>query len=184
MGKMDTYNIDLLSQQLKGESFEMHLDDDVFASIEGLIQKGSIDSTVKCLSVGTMFRFQIHSEGTVIVPCDRCLSDLELRIDTTDELMVKLGDEYSDEGDCVIVPESEGMINMAQYIYEYIALSMPITCSHEPGKCDDAMMAELVKHQAARSGQEDEESNDSTEIGDDADNNSPFAALKGLKFDD
>jgi len=180
MGKMDVYNIDLLSRQLQGETFEMHMDDAAFAALDGLIERGDIDASVQCVSVGTMFKFMIHSVGTVIVPCDRCLADLELRIDTTDTLAVKLGDEYSDEGDCVVVPESEGRINMAQYIYEFIALSMPITCCHEPGKCDDAMMAELNKHQATRSGQEDEESEDSMDKG----GESPFAALKNLKFDD
>ena len=182
MINMNTYNIDLLSSQLQGKTFEMHLDDEVFSSIDGLFERGSIDSVVECISAGTTFKFRIHSTGNIIVPCDRCLSDLELRIDTTDELAVKLGDEYCDEGDCVVIPESEGAINMAQYIYEFIALSMPITCCHEPGKCDEAMMAKLNEHQATRSGQEDVESENSAQPGSEGGDN-PFAALKDLKFD-
>ena len=130
------------------------------------------------------------SIGTVIVPCDRCLSDLELRIETTDALNVKLGKEYADDGDCVIVPEAEGYLDLAHFIYEFIVLSMPIACCHEPGKCDDTMMHELSRHQATRSGESDDEQTDS-EIGDVRDEqegevsddpvDSRWAALKQLK---
>ena len=188
---MDTYKIDLLSSGLGGKTFEYEIGDDFFAEIEGLIQRGSIHTTVVCLSAGSVYKFRIHSIGTVIVPCDRCLADLELRIETADDLNVKLGSEYADDGDCVIVPESEGYLDLAQFIYEFIALSMPMTCCHEPGKCDDAMMHELSRHQSTRSGYEDAEQEDSTENGDAPDEemgedsdepvDSRWAALKQFK---
>ena len=187
---MDTYKIDLLSSGLGGKTFEYEISDDFFAQIDGLIQRGSIHTTVACLSAGSIIKFQIHSVGTVIVPCDRCLSDLELRIETTDELNVKLGDEYADDGECVIVPETEGYLDLAQFIYEFIVLSMPLTCSHEPGKCDETMMHELSRHQATRSGEEDAEQEDSTNseaddapMGEDSDEpvDNRWAALKHFK---
>lgn len=187
---MDTYKIDLLSSGLGGKTFEYDLSDDFFAEMEGLVQRGSIHTTVACLSAGSVYKFQIHSVGTIIVPCDRCLSDLELRIETTDDLNVKLGDEYADEGDCVLVPEAEGYLDLAQFIYEFIALSMPLTCCHEPGKCDDAMMQELSRHQSTRSGIADDGQADSANgdvqdesMGEDSDEpvDSRWAALKQFK---
>ena len=187
---MDTYKIDLLSSGLGGKTFEYDLSDDFFAEMEGLVQRGSIHTTVACLSAGSVYKFQIHSVGTIIVPCDRCLSDLELRIETTDDLNVKLGDEYADEGDCVVVPEAEGYLDLAQFIYEFIALSMPLTCCHEPGKCDDAMMQELSRHQSTRSGIADDGQTDSKDgdvqdesMGEDSDEpvDSRWAALKQFK---
>ncbi len=191
MGMMDTYKIDLLGSGLGGKTFEYEIGDAFFAEIDGLIQRGNIHTTVACLSAGSVYKFQIHSVGTIIVPCDRCLSDLELRIETSDELNVKLGDEYADDGDCVVVPEAEGYLDLAQFIYEFIALSMPMTCCHEPGKCDDAMMHELSRHQSTRSGNEDAERDDSAErggwpdevAGEDSDEpvDSRWAALKQFK---
>ena len=190
MGMMDTYKIDLLSSGLGGKTFEYDLSDDFFAEMEGLVQRGSIHTTVACLSAGSVYKFQIHSVGTIIVPCDRCLSDLELRIETTDDLNVKLGDEFADEGDCVVVPEAEGYLDLAQFIYEFIALSMPLTCCHEPGKCDDAMMQELSRHQSTRSGIADDGQADSANgdvqdesMGEDSDEpvDSRWAALKQFK---
>ena len=191
MGIMDTYKIDLLSSGLGGKTFEYEIGDNFFAEIGGLIQRGSIHTTVVCLSAGSVYKFRIHSIGTIIVPCDRCLADLELRIETADDLNVKLGSEYADDGDCVIVPESEGYLDLAQFIYEFIALSMPMACCHEPGKCDDAMMHELSRHQSTRSGFEDAEQEDSVENGDAPDEvtgensdepvDSRWAALKQFK---
>ena len=178
MSILDSYKVDLLSSRLQGAAWKWNIDDRFFSAIDGLIRRGDIQTQVECVSAGSLFKFQIHSVGTVIVPCDRCLEDLELRIETTDELAVKLGDEYFDEGDCVIVPETEGYINLAQYIYEFIVLNMPITCTHEPGKCDEAMMQELSKHQAARSSQEDDDDYDSNADGDVVDER--WAALKKL----
>lgn len=177
---MDTYKVDLLRHDLKGKAFEWDINDDFFAEIDGLVKRGDIHVTVTCVSAGTIYKFIIHSVGTVIVPCDRCLADLELRIDTEDELAVKLGEDYDDEGECVVVPEAEGYVDLAQFIYEFIALSMPITCQHEPGQCDDTMMQTLSAHQAARSSYEDGEEDD-----DENANNGPvderWAALAKLK---
>ena len=182
MDKMESFKVDLLRSSITDGQMQFDIDDDFFAAIDGLIERGSLKTTVNCKNTGSMFKFQIHSEGIVIVPCDRCLSDLELRIDTTDELVAKLGEEYSDEGNCVVVPEAEGILDLAQFIYEFIALSMPITCCHEPGKCDDSMMQELSKHQAARSGQDDGEEDESeNNDGDDGEIDPRWAALKKLK---
>lgn len=175
------YEVNLFDQQLMGKTFEFDEDDAFFGKIDGLIKRGNVHTKVRCLANGSLFRFTIESVGVVIVPCDRCLADLELRIETTDELTAKLGDEYDDDGDCVTVPEAEGILDLAQFIYEYIALSMPISCQHEPGKCDDSMMQELSKHQTARSGYEDDEEADSNTMDSDRPIDKRWEALLKLK---
>lgn len=156
---MDTskeYIVDLLDSELSDKKFNYSENDSFFANIGGLISRGQIETEVSCTSATSSFvRFSIHSEGKVIVPCDRCLSDLELRINTNDELLVKLGDDYSDDGDCVTVPREDGEIDLSQYIYEFIALGMPIKRVHEPGECDKAMIQRLSEYQTiSRDGQE------------------------------
>lgn len=152
------YRIDLLSRDIDGKSFDYGLTDEFFQQIDGIIQRGQIHTTVQVTgSQRSAFQFTIHSEGTVYVPCDRCLADIELRIDTTDKLAVKIGDSYSDEGDAVTVPERESAIDIAGFIYEFITLSMPLKLVHEPGNCDEAMIARLNEHLSARSGEDSED---------------------------
>ncbi len=85
------------------------------------------------------------------------LAYIRSSIDTKDELFVKLGEEYIDEGNVVVVPEKVGKIDVSQFIYEFIALSLPLKLVHEPGKCDEAMIATLEEHLSARSGEDGED---------------------------
>lgn len=170
--------IDLLDPRLEGSQFDFVVDDAAFQRIDGLVTKGNIQSHVVCKKARQAgYVFEIHSEGEVCVPCDRCLADVELRIDTTDELTVRLGDTYEDDGDVVTVPEKEGLLDITLPIYEFVVLSMPIRRIHEPGKCDNAMMEVFDDHQAARSGREGEEDTDSAQPTD-----SRWDALKQIKL--
>lgn len=180
------FQIDLLDARLAGRQFDFVMNDAAFQKIDGLVTRGEIHSRVICRKATSQdFIFSIHSEGVVYVPCDRCLSDLELRIETTDELTVKLGDIYEDDGDVLTVPSSESLLDISLPIYEFIVLSMPIKRTHGPGKCDAAMMQEFSKHQAARSSREGDEDEDSTNV-EDATTDSPvydsrWEALAKLK---
>jgi uncharacterized metal-binding protein YceD (DUF177 family) len=85
-------------------------------------------------------------EGNAIVSCDRCLDDLSLPIETTGNLKIKLGEDFDDDGEILIVPEEDGTVNVAWYIYEFIVLSLPLKKVHAPGKCNREMMSKLSEH--------------------------------------
>ena len=102
------------------------------------------------------FELLFHSEGTVIIPCDRCLDEMSQPIETDNRLAVKLGAEYSEDDDLVTIDENEGILDVAWFIYEFIALASPIRHVHEPGMCNAAMIEALEEHSAARSSGENE----------------------------
>ena len=150
MGKFELYTIDLKNLTPGTHEFEYLLEDKFFVDIDGNeVHKGHVhvQLAVKKSSVAFELNFQIA--GTVIIPCDRCLDDMELPIETQDKLIVKFGKEYAEESDeIVIVPEEEGTINVAWFLYEFIALAIPIKHVHAAGKCNKAMVAKLRQHTA------------------------------------
>ena len=150
MGKFELYTIDLKNLTPGTHEFEYLLEDKFFVDIDGNeVHKGHVhvQLAVKKSSVAFELNFQIA--GTVIIPCDRCLDDMELPIETQDKLIVKFGKEYAEESDeIVIVPEEEGTINVAWFLYEFIALAIPIKHVHAAGKCNKAMAAKLRQHTA------------------------------------
>lgn len=83
--------------------------------------------------------------------CDRCLDDMPQAIVTDNRMAVKFGDEYSEDDDLVTVPEDDGVLDTAWFIYEFIALSIPIKHVHAPGKCNRDMIETLAEHSATRS---------------------------------
>ena len=148
MGKFDKYKIDLKGMQTDSAKYEFVLDNLYFAHIDGPeVQKGKVNVTLTVKRTSRAFELSFQTEGMVSVPCDRCLDDMELPISSSDKLMVKFGHEYAEEGDnLIVIPEEEGEINVAWFMYEFIALSIPMKHVHAPGKCNKAMTSKLSKH--------------------------------------
>ena len=128
-------------------SYAYDIDNQFFTDIDApQIQKGKlkVQLTVK-KSIG-VFVLDFHTEGVVSVPCDRCLDDMDIPVDTDNSLKVKLGEEDSEDDEFITVNEMDGFINVAWYIYEFIALSLPMKHVHAPGECNESMMGALKKY--------------------------------------
>ena len=82
---------------------------------------------------------------------------MDCPVDVQRALRTKFGPEFSDEGDdLVIVSETEGTIDIGWYLYEFIALGLPMQHRHEDGGCNEAMMRALEAHRVDDAGEEDE----------------------------
>ncbi len=148
MGKFDKYKIELKNMKAETANYEFQLNNQFFVDLDGPeVQKGKLTVllTVK-KTLSDVFVFDFQTDGIVIVPCDRCLDDMEIPISSADKLKVKLGNDFSEEGEIVVVPESDGYINIAWFLYEFIALNIPMKHIHAPGKCNKSMMGKLGKH--------------------------------------
>lgn len=147
MERLDKYNVDLRNMIQDVCSYEYVLDDDFFKCIEAPdIRRGNLQVCVTVKKTMGVFILDFHIEGDIVVPCDRCLDDMEIAVDTTNSLKVKLGITYADEEEFVVVPENEGYVNIAWFIYEFVALSLPMQRMHEQGKCNEEMMLALNRH--------------------------------------
>ena len=128
--------------------YEFLLDNLFFSHIDAPeVQKGKVNVVLVVKRTARAFEFTFETEGVVMVPCDRCLDEMELSVVSSDKLMVKFGREFAEEGDnLIVIPEDEGEINVAWFIYEFIALTVPMKHVHAPGKCNKSMTSKLSKH--------------------------------------
>jgi uncharacterized metal-binding protein YceD (DUF177 family) len=83
---------------------------------------------------------------------------MEIPVNYKEKLKVKFGQSFSEENETVIVPESEGAINIAWFLYEFIVVSIPIKHVHAPGECNKTMVSKLKRHIAHHKDAEDDES--------------------------
>ena len=115
--------------------YEFVLDNLFFANIDGPeVQKGKVNVVLVVKKTSRAFELNFQTDGMVWVPCDRCLDDMEQPVSSTDKLLVKFGHEYAEEGDnLIVIPEEEGEINVAWFMYEFIALAIPMKHVHAPG---------------------------------------------------
>ena len=158
MNSLESLKIDLKGLKDEETSLEFTLDDTYLEALDGAdVKKGSLHVSVSIRKATGFFEFNFHTDGEIVIPCDRCLDDMTLPVDTDNCLIVKLGSVYSEEDDVIVVPENEGILDMAWLIYEFVALVMPIRHVHAPGKCNPAMTQALEELSSDRSS--DEESN-------------------------
>lgn len=80
----------------------------------------------------SLFVLSFFVDGSVHTDCDRCAESFELPLQGKHRLVVKMNEEEleSSDPDVIFIRHSDHMLNIAQYIYEYINLSMPLqkTC--------------------------------------------------------
>ena len=142
--------------------YEYQLDNQFFTDLDATeIQKGNVAVKLKVKKTSGIYQLDFETEGVVIVLCDRCLDEMEQPVASEDRLKVKLGDEYTEIDDIVVVPENDGYINVAWFIYEFIALSIPMKHVHAPGKCNKGMISKLSRHLRASTDDEEDDMTDS-----------------------
>lgn len=177
MGRLGAYKVQLKDMKERTATFNWAVDSDFFALLEGPeVERGHVQVDLNVTKLTTHFELNFTLKGDVIVQCDRCLDDMSIDIDTTGLLKVKLGADFADEGDVIIVPESDGFINVAWYIYEFVALAIPIKHVHAPGKCNKDMADELDKHSSP-------DGTDSMEGSEDAGTDPRWDGLKDINFE-
>lgn len=148
MGKFDNYNIQLKAMEIGESEFEYHLDNEYFEAIgDENIQKGSVTAKVHVRKSAKQSELKFELEGKVVVPCDRCLEEMDQPITAEGSLIVRFGKEFKDEGDdIVIVPEDPGSINVSWFLFEFVELAIPIKHVHPFGRCNTGMASKLSEH--------------------------------------
>ncbi|MBF00720.1 DUF177 domain-containing protein [Flavobacterium coralii] len=114
----------------------------------------------------TMLELHFKHKGTVNVPCDLSNENFDLPIKGKMDIVVKFGEEFNDENDeILILPHGEYQVDVSQYVYEMIVLSVPSKRVH-PGIKDgtlDTGIIEKLNELAPKAKQEEEEKNNDTD---------------------
>ena len=136
------------------------------------ILDAAVGIDARAVKSGHYIGIDLDIQGTVTVPCDRCLEDLTLPVEAHPAFSVKFGEgeasgEEMREGsrEILLVSDSDADLDLSQVIYDYVCLSLPMQRVHAEGECNPDTVRFLSQEP------ENEEA---------APENSPFAALKGL----
>jgi uncharacterized metal-binding protein YceD (DUF177 family) len=172
------------------QEHEYLLDNQFFTNIDGEdVQKGKVHVKLVITKTKNAFNLTFQLKGLVIIPCDRCLDDMDFPVETNNRLIVKFGKDFSEESDeIVVIPEVEGVINLAWFLYEFVALAIPLKHVHAPGKCNKQMTSKLKKHTAKSTDDENsfdvDDADDIILTGEDDESNDPrWDALRDFKDD-
>lgn len=91
-----------------------------------------------------MMEFIFKFNGKLKSSCDRCLDNLDIPIQMEKELMVKFSDATDETNDeLLVVGYDEYQIDIAPYLYEFIALGVPLRKVHPENECNPEVIERL-----------------------------------------
>ncbi len=147
------YIIQFVALGFGEHKFEFEVKDKFFEPLDySEIKQGDITIIVNLLKQSSMMVLQFEITGTVKMMCDLCATEFDMPINGNQKLIVKVGgsDEDNEDDDIITIAANEHQLDLSQYIYEYITLSLPIKRTHPPdakGKptCDKEMLKKVKK---------------------------------------
>tara|TARA_R110000868_G_scaffold33567_11_gene121682 strand:- start:1476 stop:2015 length:540 start_codon:yes stop_codon:yes gene_type:complete len=131
--KIGKHNFEYNVKQAFFEYFEYEDFNDVNVKVDVVLEKKT-----------TLLELHFKISGFVNVNCDLTNEPYNQTIENDFDLVVKFGDEYNDENvDILIIPHGTYEVNIQQYVYELIVLSVPIKRIH-PGVEDGTLDSEIL----------------------------------------
>ncbi len=92
----------------------------------------------------TIFELYFTAQGTIIVNCDVSGEEFSQPIEGKLKLIVEFGEKFNNENEQIlIIPHNDYELDIAQYIYEMIVLSVPIKRIH-PGVIDGTLESKAM----------------------------------------
>jgi uncharacterized metal-binding protein YceD (DUF177 family) len=160
------FSIPFTGLKIGRHQFDFEVGNSFFDAFEySLIKQGDLKVEVELDKQETMMILQFHIVGTILLDCDKCLSDFNYLLDIKERQIVKFAEDEleSDDLEIIVLSRKESSIDVADLIYQFITVSVPYikTCEQggEEQQCDPEMIERLESYSAGTP--EPEEKNDS-----------------------
>ena len=139
------YLIPFIGLKLGKHHFEYQISNAFFEIFDyDEFQNSDIKVNVVLEKKSTLLELSFKHKGVVNVPCDLTSEDFDLPIKGQMKLIVSFGEEFNNENEeLLILPHGEFEMDIAQYIYEMIVLSVPLRRVH-PGVKDGSLKTEAL----------------------------------------
>jgi uncharacterized metal-binding protein YceD (DUF177 family) len=145
MSKSKEYIIPFVGLKLGKHRFEYQINNAFFEIFDyNEFQNSEVKVDVVLEKKSNLLEINFKHKGIVNVPCDLTSEDFDLPVKGKLKLIVRFGESFNnDNEELLILPHGEFEIDIAQYIYELIVLSIPLKRVH-PGIKDGSLNTEAL----------------------------------------
>jgi uncharacterized metal-binding protein YceD (DUF177 family) len=147
------YNVDFKGLNEGLHDFEFEVDNKFFEHFEeSLVDNGKVRIKVILEKRSSFMKLHFKIKGWLELTCDRCLENYHQPIKHETEMFVKFGENKIDDGENVIwITPEDHQINLAQIIYEFVTLSIPLRHVHPKNNdgrrdCNKEMLEKLKNY--------------------------------------
>jgi len=125
---------------------------------QSLVEVADLKIEVDFEKKKNLLELEINFDGSVESNCDRCMDPLSIAIDGNEYLIVKFGDDVSDDEHIMYIPDSAYELDFSDQVYELINLALPAKIAHkDEADCNKEMLEKLREYSFARTEDRDEE---------------------------
>lgn len=161
--KKKDYNVVFSSLSLGHHTFEYEVNSSFLEILFDYHELPGLEAEVKVelAKQNTMLEFAFTMKAKLPANCDISGKPYVQDLSNRFELVVKFGEAYNDDDDeILILPHSEYEINIAQYLYELIVLSLPTKYLHPDvlsGDVDEETLSLLERYMPGGDEQKDDD---------------------------
>jgi uncharacterized metal-binding protein YceD (DUF177 family) len=145
MKDLKDFTIPFVGLKLGTHHYDFDIDQKFFAHFEYTdFHHSAIHVDAVLEKKTTLLEFTVTFKGTVNVSCDRTNEPFDLPVSGQYHFVVKFGEHYDDEqDDLLILPHGSYQVNIQQFVYESIVLSLPAKRIH-PGIVDGTLDSDVL----------------------------------------
>lgn len=133
MKSWKTFEIEIIKFIEGQHEVVFDITDAFFQQVEGneLLERGTLTTRVKIDKGTNLMELTFHTLGSVELTCDRSLEVFEHPLDISNKMLYKYGTEVQEiDENVMMITRDTPSINVAQLIYEFILLSLPLKKIH------------------------------------------------------
>ncbi|MDJ1502409.1 DUF177 domain-containing protein [Xanthocytophaga agilis] len=126
------FDIDIIGLKDKAYTFDFKGNNSFFKLFENsLVENGVFKVELYLDKSATMIQLNFHITGSIELTCDRSLEQFDYPLDIEEKHILKFGEDDKELTDEIeIINRHTATINVAQYIYEFIVLAIPMKKIH------------------------------------------------------
>ena len=144
MTNLQDFAIDIYKLTNKVYTYQYAIDESFFAHFEGnQLEKGKLTANVTLDKQETLIIARFVIDGALTLVCDRSLEEFDYPLRTAQTLVYQYGEEEEELTDeIIVITRHTQQINVAQPIYEFVALAVPMKRLHPKYADDDQPFVE------------------------------------------
>jgi uncharacterized metal-binding protein YceD (DUF177 family) len=132
MDRLSKYSIPFAGLATGSHQFDYEIDEQFFEAFgNSEIDEARVRIGLDFNKSDSVLTLTFRINGYVKLACDRCTELLDLTVETDQVLLIRFGDEESQvNDDIIVIGFGEHQINVAQLIYDYLCLQIPMKVVH------------------------------------------------------
>ena len=147
MRKLANFDIPFTGLPIGSHHYQFDIEKSFFDNFEfSEISEANFNVEIDLDKQSNMLILHFDIKGKVEVLCDTCGDLFDLPVSCQERIIVKFGDEEIEQTDEIwVIPHHEHKINVADLIYEFTHLALPVRRVHPEGECNEEAISNLNK---------------------------------------